>query len=131
MRTLENVEGMSVTALQGRPRRPTGRSRRSPSTSTRVEDRGCAVNVAALVGHTALRMYVMGEDSVERAATAEEVAAPAAPLLREALEAGALGFATSRAPTHVGYDGKPVPSRLATARRSSPSPARWARCRTR
>jgi len=71
------------------------------------------VNVAALVGHTALRMYVMGEDSVERPATDEEIAAQRA-LLREALEAGALGFATSWAPTHVGYDGKPVPSRLAT-----------------
>jgi N-acyl-D-amino-acid deacylase len=112
MRTLENVEGMSVTAL----RAGLGMEwpfETFPEYLDVVEDRGCAVNVAALIGHTALRMYVMGEDSVERAATDDEVAAQRA-LLREALEAGALGFATSWAPTHVGYDGKPVPSRLAT-----------------
>jgi N-acyl-D-amino-acid deacylase len=112
MRTLENVEGMSVTAL----RAGLGMEwpfETFPEYLDVVEDRGCAVNVAALVGHTALRMYVMGEESVERAASDEEVAAERA-LLREALEAGALGFATSWAPTHVGYDGKPVPSRLAT-----------------
>jgi N-acyl-D-aspartate/D-glutamate deacylase len=112
MRTLENVEGMSVTALRA------GLSmdwpfETFPEYLDAVEGRGCAVNVAALLGHTALRMYVMGEDSVEREATPDEVAAQRA-ILREGLEAGALGFATSRAVTHVGYDGKPVPSRLAS-----------------
>ena len=34
-------------------------------------------------------------------------------LMREGLEAGALGYATSKSPTHVGYEGRPVPSRLA------------------
>lgn len=112
MRTLENVEGMSVDALRA------GLSldwpfETFPQYLDAVEARGCAVNVAALVGHTALRMYMLGEHSVEREATVEEVAAQRR-LLREALEAGALGFATSRAATHIGYDGKPVPSRLAT-----------------
>jgi N-acyl-D-amino-acid deacylase len=111
MRTLENVEGMSVAALQA------GLGTEWPFETFPeyldvVEQRGCAVNVAALIGHTALRMYVMGEDSVERDATPEEIAAQK-DLLREALAAGALGFATSKANTHVGYDGKPVPSRMA------------------
>jgi N-acyl-D-aspartate/D-glutamate deacylase len=111
MRTLENVEGMSVSALKA------GLGAEWPFETFPeyldvLDQRGCAVNVAALMGHTALRMYVMGEDSVERDATPEEIAAQK-DLLREALEAGALGFATSKANTHVGYDGKPVPSRMA------------------
>jgi N-acyl-D-aspartate/D-glutamate deacylase len=112
MRTLENVEGMSVDAL----RAGLGDDwpfETFPEYLDAIEERGCAVNVATLLGHTALRMYVMGEDSVEREATADEIAAERA-ILREALDAGALGFATSRAGTHVGYDGKPVPSRVAT-----------------
>jgi N-acyl-D-amino-acid deacylase len=111
MRTLENVEGMSVTAL----RAGLGDEwpfETFPEYLDVLQQRGCAVNVAALMGHTALRLYVMGEDAVERDATPEEVAAQR-DLLREALEAGALGFATSKAATHIGYDGKPVPSRLA------------------
>ena len=112
MRTLENVEGMSVAALKA------GLSMEWPFETFPeyldvVEARGCAVNVAALLGHTALRMYVMGEDAVEREATPEEIAAQKA-ILREGLEAGALGFATSKANTHIGYDGKPVPSRIAS-----------------
>ncbi len=111
MRTLENVEGMSVDALRAGLGDDWG-FESFPEYLDAVERRGCAVNVAALCGHTALRMYVMGEESVARDATADEVAAQRA-LLREALEAGALGFATSKAGTHVGYDGNPVPSRLA------------------
>ncbi len=112
MRTLENVEGMSVEALKA------GLSMEWPFETfpeylDAVESRGCAVNVAALLGHTALRMYVMGEDAVELEATAEEIEAQKQ-ILREALEAGALGFASSKAVTHVGYDGKPVPSRVAS-----------------
>ncbi|MDH5289446.1 MAG: amidohydrolase family protein [Acidimicrobiia bacterium] len=111
MRTLENVEGMSVAAL----RAGLGDEwpfETFPEYLDVLEQRGCAVNVAALMGHTALRMYVMGEESVEREATPEEIATQRR-LLREALEAGALGFATSKAVTHVGYDGHPVPSRIA------------------
>jgi N-acyl-D-aspartate/D-glutamate deacylase len=54
----------------------------------------------------------MGEAATERAATAEETAQMRA-IVREAVAAGAIGFATSKSPTHVGYAGKPVPSRLA------------------
>ncbi len=111
MRTLENVEGMSVDALRAGLGDDWG-FETFPEYLDAVEQVGCAVNVAAMIGHTALRMYVMGEDSVTRDATPEEVARQRA-LLREALDAGALGFATSKAVTHIGYDGNPVPSRLA------------------
>lgn len=112
MRTLENVEGMSVTALKA------GLSmdwpfETFPEYLDSLDSLGCAVNVTALVGHTAVRMYAMGEESVLREATAEEIALQRR-IVREALEAGALGFSTSKAVTHIGYDGHPVPSRLAS-----------------
>src|SRR5437773_9380106 len=55
----------------------------------------------------------MGEEATEREATADEIAAMRA-LVRDALRAGALGFATSKSPTHVGWAGRPVPSRVAS-----------------
>ena len=70
------------------------------------------VNFACYVGHSNLRRWVMGEDAVERAATADEIAAMQA-MLREALAAGAAGISSSAAPTHLDIDGRPVPSRMA------------------
>jgi N-acyl-D-aspartate/D-glutamate deacylase len=109
MRTLEKVEGMSLDALR------TGLGEEWPFETfpeylDAIESRGSAIHIAALVGHTPLRMYVMGEESTEREATEDEVAQMRA-LVAEAIEAGAVGFATSKSPTHVGYSGRPVPSR--------------------
>ena len=70
------------------------------------------MNFAAYIGHTALRLFVMGDDAYERAATNDEISAMQT-VLREALLAGAAGFASSFALTHRGVDGKPVPSRFA------------------
>ena len=111
VRTLENVEGMTAAALRA------GLGEEWPFTTfpeylDAVEGLGTAINVGALVGHTALRTWVMGEDATEREATSAEVD-DMRRIVREAMEAGALGFATSKAPTHVGYHGKPVPSRAA------------------
>ena len=54
----------------------------------------------------------MGDDAAyERVATEAEVAAMASSV-REAMEAGAVGLATSFAPTHVGVGGKPICSRV-------------------
>ena len=71
-----------------------------------------SVNVAPLVGHSVIRMWVMGEAAQQRAATAEEIAAMQQ-LLRECLEAGAVGLSTS----FVDIDANlfPVPSRWAHA----------------
>jgi len=111
MRTLEKVEGMSLAALES----GLGEAwpfETFPQYLDAVERRGTAINVAVLLGHTPLRLYVMGEAATERAATPDEVARMQA-LVREAVDAGAIGFATSKASTHVGYAGRPVPSRLA------------------
>lgn len=75
-------------------------------------DRGLGLNVASLVGHSALRLYAMGEASLERAATSEEMERMKQ-AFRRAMEAGAFGWSTSLSPTHVGPDGRPVPSRMA------------------
>ncbi len=111
MRTLENVEGMSVNALRAGLGEDWG-FETFPEYLDAIERRGTAINVGAMIGHTALRMYVMGKDATEREATPDEVARMRA-LVGEALKAGAVGFATSKAVTHIGYAGKPVASRFA------------------
>jgi N-acyl-D-aspartate/D-glutamate deacylase len=111
VRTLEKVEGMSRAALNaGMGDWP---FETFPQYLDAIERQGTAINVAAYVGHTPVRLYVMGEDAYERAATDEEIARMRA-LVREAMEAGALGFATSESPNHVGAEGRPVPSRFAS-----------------
>jgi N-acyl-D-amino-acid deacylase len=77
-----------------------------------LERRGVGPNVAAFIGHSAVRYRVMGRAAVERAATAEECAEMAA-LVREGMAAGAIGWSTSLSPTHFFGDGTPAPSRLA------------------
>jgi N-acyl-D-amino-acid deacylase len=77
----------------------------------RLEGR-LGINVAGLVGHIAVRQYVLGEASTERAATTEETQRMKQ-LVREAMEGGAIGFSTNRNDRHMREDGKPVPSRLA------------------
>ncbi|MEN3974135.1 amidohydrolase family protein [Emcibacter sp. SYSU 3D8] len=111
LQTLENVEGMSLDALEKGLGDDWG-FETFPEYLDALERHGMAINMGVLLGHTPLRMYVMGEDAVERAATPEEVA-QMRELVREGLEAGAVGFSTSKAITHWGYNGKPVPSRLA------------------
>ncbi len=74
--------------------------------------KGLAINVGQLVGHSVLRLWVMGEAAMERTATEQEVSAMQ-DLLRECLDAGAIGLSTS----YVDMDEtlKPVPSRYADA----------------
>jgi N-acyl-D-aspartate/D-glutamate deacylase len=111
MRLLSFVEGMPLDTL----RAALPWSWESfPSFLDALDRNGVGPNVAAFVGHSAVRVAVMGADAVERAATAEEVAAMQA-IVREAMAAGALGFSTSLAPTHFfADDDKPAPSRVAT-----------------
>src|ERR1700732_3854052 len=78
-----------------------------------VERAGPKLNVAVMLGHTPLRLYVLGEEAAERDASEAETG-EVRRLGGEALDAGAVGFASSRQPAHAGAWGKPVPSRLAT-----------------
>jgi N-acyl-D-amino-acid deacylase len=107
VRTLENVEGMSQEALNAGI---DWSFQTFPEYMAALDKLGKRLNVGAFQGHTPLRLYVLGGE--ERSATADEVATMQR-LLREALDAGAIGFSTSRQPAHQGAYGRPVPSRFA------------------
>jgi N-acyl-D-aspartate/D-glutamate deacylase len=78
-----------------------------------VDQRPKGINYAAYVGHSALRTWAMGERGFTDVATADDLALMERSL-REALQAGAIGFTTSRSDAHETSDNRPVASRLAT-----------------
>ena len=111
LRTLERVEGMSIAALEA----GIGAEwpfETFPQYMDALERRPLGINVAVMVGHTPVRLSVMGDEATTRAATPAEIA-EMKEIVAEAMDAGAVGFATSVSKVHVGYSGRPVPSRLA------------------
>ena len=110
MRMLARVEGIPLESLEAGV---DWKWRNTGEYLDRLEGR-LLVNAGFLVGHSALRRVVMGESAVDGAASAQQVAAMAH-LLGESLAQGGLGFSSSWAPTHHDGDGRPVPSRAATA----------------
>ncbi len=71
-----------------------------------------AINYGAFLGHSALRMYAMGDRALTETGSDDDLRKMGASV-SEALQAGALGFSTSRATTHVTPDGSPIASRIA------------------
>ncbi|HTR71612.1 MAG TPA: amidohydrolase family protein [Mycobacteriales bacterium] len=107
VRLLENVEGMSMDALNE------GIDwcfETFPEYIAEIDRRPKRLNVGAFIGHSPLRLYVLGGE--ERAATEAELATMRE-LVREAMSVGAIGVSTSRQPAHQGAYGRPVPSRFA------------------
>ena len=108
MPMLARVEGMPLASLQeGVPW--------DWSTTADYLDRldeSLTIHTAFMVGHSAIRRLVMGEDANLRAASADELASMCQ-LLRDGLAAGALGFSTTTSDTHNDAQGRPVPSRFA------------------
>jgi len=109
VRTLENVEDMDGASLAAGI---VWEFQTHPEYMELVRRRGTVLNYTCYVGHSALRLYVMGDAAYERAATPDEIDRMCR-LVVEAISAGAAGFSTSFAYTHRGMDGKPVPSRFA------------------
>ncbi|MBT5193599.1 MAG: amidohydrolase family protein [Rhodospirillaceae bacterium] len=83
-----------------------------PEYLANVERLPKAMNYGSYIGHSALRMYAMGSRALEETANEDDLKRMGA-AVREALEAGAVGFSTSRANTHITPDGRPVASRIA------------------
>ncbi len=110
MRDLVNVEAIPFDVLnmgitwdwETFPEFIEAAARRSPS-----------LNLGFLAPLTPFRHYVMGEASMERAATPDETAKIKA-LLGEAIDAGAFGFSTTILNQHVGYQGRPLACRNAS-----------------
>src|SRR4029434_2944432 len=109
MRMLERVEGMSLPALRAGI---TWEWETFPEYLEAVRALRPALNVGSLIGHSALRYYVLDEAAAERAATEGEIQSMR-DVLRAAMHAGALGFSTSQAATDFGGDGQPVARCLA------------------
>ena len=110
MRNLTQVEGMSLEVLRRGIR---WEFETFAEYLAQLRRQRSAVNLAAYVGHSSVRTWVMGADANRREASATEIGAMAA-LVREAMEAGAVGLASSTSPAHNGDGGAPMPSRLAS-----------------
>ncbi|MCU1499201.1 MAG: N-acyl-D-aspartate/D-glutamate deacylase [Acidimicrobiales bacterium] len=106
---MASVEGMSVAALEA------GVPWNWESFGDYLDrlDGNVGVNAAFLVGHCALRRYVMGEAAVGSEASPDQIAEMQR-VLAESLEAGGLGFSTTLSRTHSDGDGQPVASRWST-----------------
>ena len=75
--------------------------------------RGVGINVGFLAALSPFRQFVMGNEAMEREATAVETEQVRS-LLAEALDAGALGLSLTVLPQHVGYKAQPLACRLAS-----------------
>jgi N-acyl-D-aspartate/D-glutamate deacylase len=108
-RMMSKVEGMSLVALEeGAPWNWSSFGEYLDALDGRI-----AVNAGFMVGHCALRRYVMGTDAVsDRQPTPAELEAMLR-LFHDAMESGAWGLSTTQSSTHSDGDGKPVASRHA------------------
>jgi N-acyl-D-amino-acid deacylase len=109
MRNLTHVEGMSLDALR------TGTDwdfESFPQYLDMLERKGIGPNAAVFVGHSSVRTWVMRDGATKRTATDDEIAQMRG-IVKDAMQAGAVGFSTTRSGQHNGEAGVPMPSRLA------------------
>jgi N-acyl-D-amino-acid deacylase len=72
-------------------------------------DQQLGINVGTLIGHSAIRYYVMGDECQGRAPTSDELTAMQQ-IVREAMEAGALGLSITRNRGHYDPQGVHIPA---------------------
>jgi N-acyl-D-aspartate/D-glutamate deacylase len=108
-RMMAKVEGMSLAALEnGVPWNWESFADYLEALEGRV-----AVNAGFMVGHCAIRRYVMGADAIGHEASQDQLDAMVR-LLHECIEAGGMGLSTTLSTTHADGDGRPVASRHAS-----------------
>ena len=110
MHDLVNVEAIPYDVLE---RGITWDWETFPEYMQAATTRAPSVNMGFLAPLTPFRHYVMGEESMERAATPTETAEIAG-LLKGAMAAGALGFSSTILNQHLGFEGRPLACRLAS-----------------
>jgi N-acyl-D-amino-acid deacylase len=110
LRTLDKVEDMRLATLEAGI---VWDFETYPEYLAAVERRGVLINFGGYVGHTAVRLFVMGDDAYERPASEDEIDRMKV-VVAESIRGGALGFSTDRAGFHLGDGGRPVPSMAAT-----------------
>jgi N-acyl-D-aspartate/D-glutamate deacylase len=110
MKDLVNVEGIPFDVLN---KGITWDWETFPQFMDAAAARKPSLNLAFIAPLTPFRHYVMGEASMERAATAEETHKIAG-LIGEAMDAGALGFSSTTLNQHIGYEAKPLACRNAS-----------------
>jgi len=111
MKNLSVVEGMDLNALLSGTR---WEFETFPEYMALLRRIGPYLNTAVFAGHSVIRTAVMGEAASEKAVPSADELRKMQALVREAMGAGAIGFASSFSPNHSGYGGRPMPSTIAT-----------------
>ena len=78
-----------------------------------LQNKNLALNICSYIGHSALRIWTMGEDAMQREARENEII-EMEKIVSDAMRSGAIGFATSTFEGHNGANGIPMPSRFAS-----------------
>jgi len=109
-RNLERAEDLSRDAMRAGIK---WRWETFPEFLDVLDDIPKGINYAGYMGHSALRTYVMGERAFDQEAGEDDLKAMTQHV-REAIKAGAIGFSTTRSPSHETSDDRPVASRKAS-----------------
>ena len=126
LRNLSVVEGMDLDALLGGTRWSFETFADYLATLERI---GPYANVGVLAGHSAIRTAVMGEEGSTKRIPSQQQLAHMQAHVREAMQAGAIGFASSFSPNHSGWAGKPMPSTIAEDEELKSLVSELGRCR--
>lgn len=111
LKNLAVVEGMDLNALLSGVR---WEFESFADYLEQVRRSGPYLNTAVFAGHSVIRTAVMGDDASSGVEPTEAQLAAMCGLVREAMDAGAIGFASSFSPNHSGHGGRPMPSTIAT-----------------